>query len=273
MSAVLLLVSGCEEESRKGQPTTDESLKISEQPEDKSLSIAEYREAGLPAPDAPWTAHDMDKAVSALTAIAQKDPSQLPRYQSPRSGEVFARLAADENLTIYRDRSLAIEERLPDALTYLQAGNEVFALFLGAFDKDSVGDNEVVDLADAQFRATVVITALVKELLPALDKNDPTYVERLKGLKTMKSGLATMVEGVLEMLVDSDLGPSARTRMLGQLQQTLPSIIPELRAADQLETLRLLRALLKDPDMQNLKPQMQELLRRVEKALGSPGNS
>src|SRR4051812_40964048 len=67
-------------------------------PPDRSLTRDEYMKAGAPAPDKPWSAAEMAAAAKALSAILEKNPDGLPRYQSERSGDLFARVISDENL-------------------------------------------------------------------------------------------------------------------------------------------------------------------------------
>ena len=63
--------------------------------EDCSQSVAYYTARGLPDLDRLWSEQDWKTVVRALTKIAREDPAALPRWQSPRSGVLFARLLAE----------------------------------------------------------------------------------------------------------------------------------------------------------------------------------
>lgn len=236
-------------------------------PTDKSLTLIDYIQAGMPAHDRSWSGADMTRAANILVAIARKDVGQLPRYQSQRSGEAFERLTADDNLGFYRNRSLPIEQRLPDALNYMESSNQIHKSYLAAFNQHAVGDSELVELTGAQLRLSVVMIHLVNEFLPTLDKDDPTYPVRMKGLEGMKNGMAIIVAGSLQTLTESHAyRTSELKRLVGYMQDTFPDILRELPAGTRSETLVRLQTFLDDPKMQHLKPELAALLAVVAKA-------
>ncbi len=73
-------------------------------PADKSLTLEQLIEAGVPAHDREWSGDDMTRAANILAAIAQKNTDHLPRYLSQHSGQAFERLTANDNLNLYRNR-------------------------------------------------------------------------------------------------------------------------------------------------------------------------
>ncbi|MGE3855160.1 MAG: hypothetical protein AB7K09_25740, partial [Planctomycetota bacterium] len=77
---------------------------------DTTLTIAQYRSLGIPDPDRSWTPDEYQRVVSALGKLAAEHPDQLPRISSRRSGPVFARMVANENLTAF-DEGLPLETR------------------------------------------------------------------------------------------------------------------------------------------------------------------
>ena len=229
-------------------------------PADKSLTLAQYIQAGMPAHDRSWTAADMATATDVLNALALKDTGHLPRYQSERSGKAFARLTADGNLDFYRNRALPITQRLPDAIGYMQSNLQILNAYTSTVSQQAVGGSEVVELVGAQLRIAVVMIQLVNEFLPTLDKNDPTYPTRLEGLKKMRNGFAITIAGTLEMLTESHTyRTSELKRLIGYLRSTLPDILPELPAGSRAEVRVRLRSFLDDPKMQHLKPELTAL--------------
>src|SRR5262245_66468073 len=86
---------------------------------DPSLTPEEYLKAGVPAWEKPWSAEDMAAAARALSAVAEKDPRSLPRYQSERSGPLFARITAADNLDRFKDPSLPLDQRFPQSNDFL----------------------------------------------------------------------------------------------------------------------------------------------------------
>ena len=88
-----LLTLGCGNPSGQGQKTTnsDPQREI-----DHSLRSEEYVRLGLPAPDKVWSGAEMIQASKVLASFTQERAGLLPRYKSPRSGDVFARLTSIE---------------------------------------------------------------------------------------------------------------------------------------------------------------------------------
>ena len=59
---------------------------------DRSLTVGDYRERGLPALELAWGAAQLARARALLATLALEDPALLPRWKSTRSGPVFDRI-------------------------------------------------------------------------------------------------------------------------------------------------------------------------------------
>jgi hypothetical protein len=70
---------------------SDESLTIET---DESLTVEQYLGLGVPPPDRAWQAEDYKKAGRVFSKLSRE---QLPRFESPRSGEIFARIVSLDN--------------------------------------------------------------------------------------------------------------------------------------------------------------------------------
>ena len=234
-------------------------------PRDESLTSEEYIRLGLAAPSREWSGNDLAEAEKVLASLTQKGYRQLPRYQSERSGEVFARLTSPQNLDLFRNRSLPLDARLPQSLSYLQAGNQIFKLYLSAFLKKEARDSELVELMGAQFRATVVVLELVDEFLPTIKKDDPKYEVRMQGLEQMKRGLASIVAGGLQTITERESYRSSElARLVGYMQETFPLIVPRLPSDAGAETLIRLEKMQADSAMKDLQPVLRELHLKVK---------
>jgi hypothetical protein len=234
-------------------------------PRDESLTSEEYIRLGLAAPDRDWSGNDMVEAEKVLASLAQKGYRHLPRYQSERSGEVFARLTSPQNLDLFRNRSLPLDGRFPQTLNYLQAGNEIFKLYFSAYLKKEVRDSELVELMGAQFRTTAVLLELVDEFLPTIKKDDPKYEVRMQGLEQMKRGLASIVAGGLQTLTEREgYRASELARLVGYMQETFPLIVPRLPPGVRAETIIRLEKLQADSAMKDLQPGLGELHLKVK---------
>lgn len=234
-------------------------------PRDESLTSEEYIRLGLAAPDREWSGNDIVEAEKVFASLAQKGYRQLPRYQSKRSGEIFARLTSPQNLDLFRNRSLPLDARLPQSLSYLQASNQIFKLYLSAFLKKEVRDSELVELLGTQFRATAVVLELVDEFLPTIKKDDPKYEVRMQGLEQMKRGLAGVVAGGLQTITEREsYRGSELARLVGFMQETFPLIVSRLPLNVGAETLSRLEKLQAEPAMKDLQPGLRELHLKVK---------
>ncbi len=234
-------------------------------PADDSLTSEEYLRLGLPAQDREWSGDDMVKAERTLASLVQTGYRQLPRYKSERSGEMFARLTSPQNLDLFKNRTLPIEARFPQALNYFGAGNQVLKLYLAGFLKKEVGDSELVELMGSQFRSTVVILELVDEFLPTIKKDDPKYQARMEGLDQMKRGLAGVVAGSLQTLTEREsYRESELVKLVGYMRDTFPLIVPRLPPGARTETLLRLEKMQEDPALKDLQPGLGELRSKVK---------
>lgn len=234
-----------------------------DQPPDKSLPLEQLEKAGLPAPDRNWLASDFTAAAEVLATIAQNE--QLPRYHSQRSGAAFKRITAEANLGMYRDKTIPLNRRLPQALESIDASNRILKIYLDAFTRGKVGDSEMIELFGAQLRSSVVMLELLDEFLPTLDKNDPTYPVRMEGLQKMKKGMAQVVQGNLITVTEAHAyRTSERRRLIGYMQLTLPKILPALAEEGRNEALKTLREFVEDARLRDLKPDLEKLRSAIE---------
>jgi hypothetical protein len=153
--AACLLLAGCDPGVSSPEPVTEKAgtpgadvarrLHVA----DGSLPSDRYISLGLSAHDREWMGTDLMAAATALQALATTHPEQLPRFQSAKSGSVFARLVARENLNSYRARSVPLEARLPVAIQHLESTNAIFKLYFSAFLAKKVEDAEIIELYGA----------------------------------------------------------------------------------------------------------------------------
>ncbi len=235
-------------------------------PPDRSLSVRDYIQRGLPDPDRVWSAEDLGRAVKILAEVASKDPGRLPRGGSERSGSVFARLIDPENLLLFKDRTLPLQARMPEALAHFESSNQLNKLYLAAMVKRQVGGREMIELFGSTLRSVAMLFDLVDEFLPTLDKNDPKYQIRMQGLARMKRGFASSLAGTLQCLTEAEnYEVKDRIILIGYLKETLPSILPRLGEGARNETVVRLESMAKDPALRDLQPALDELKNLVRK--------
>ena len=223
----------------------------------------EYLELGFPDPGRIWSGTDLNRAAEILTSLSQEDFNKLPRYNS-ESGEIFARLIDRKNLNLSRNKSLPLEQRLSDLIAQMEATATMLQLYLTAQNRGINSTNEMVELMGSMLRISEVVLQVSDEALLSLDPSDPTYSSRMEGFEKVKSGITTIVAGGVTTLSENHIYqvPELK-RMSLHLEQTLPQILPHLSEASRTETLVRLRSYNSDPKMQNLKPELTQLLSTV----------
>jgi hypothetical protein len=239
---------------------------------DQSLSGEGYLALGVPAYDRDWTSAQMSAAVSKLQALASTSPEKLPRFQSPKSGALFARIVSREPLHFYRDKSHPLDARMQEALGCLQATNSLLKAYLPAFNLGRVSGDDLIELFGALLRSTQANLELVDEFVPTVSKQDPKYPARMAGLDRMRRGLASIVGGAITSLTErQSYVVETRVKLLGFCRETFPAIVPKLTAPSQAEIVERLSALAADPQMRDL-PDLSLLRDEVKAALVAKTN-
>src|SRR5438874_5370604 len=113
--------------------------------DDTSLSLEAYIAAGMPAYDRNWTAADMEKALKVLKNLA-KVKGRLPRYGSERSGQLFDRMASEDNLEFCDDPSDSLTMRYSIYSQYIDALKGIDGLYTSAFAADSAYRADCVEI-------------------------------------------------------------------------------------------------------------------------------
>ena len=236
-------------------------------PPDHSLTVENYAEAGMPPLDRPWSGKDMTDAVRVCMSIAETSSNRLPRCGSTRSNAVFERMTSVDNLAYFRDQSIPIEKRLGDFLTYMYSSNRITQIYLAAFSKNAIGGTDVVDLYGNLIRSWATIRSILDEIVPTIDKKDPNYAPRIAHLEDIRKELGTVALGSLKMFADNRyLNTAQQKRYIGYLQTSLPEIVPVLLPEKKDEVLAQLKEYDANPKMEKLKPELTELVKKVNDA-------
>lgn len=239
--------------------------------DDRSLTTAQYIELGLPKCDRPWSSSDMSRAAKVLTEIASRDARELPRHLSPKSGQVFARITADDNLDGIRKQSLPVTIRTGFALQFLHAAASIGKLYGTLAVEESAASEETTELIGLTLRIATVLKGLSDEVLPTLDKNDPTEATRLNGLMQLTTGLGPVVQGALnQALASKKLKPETRTRMLKYMEQTLPELVNVLPPKAREEVRVKLKTLSERPEFAEHQQDIKPLLDKISQTLQEP---
>jgi hypothetical protein len=257
----LMLCSGCTNESAPSQNASE-----SKKDPDNSYTLEEYRKIGFPDCDSPWKPEDFLQAKAALERLAKTDPEKLPRFESSRSGKLFARMAMKEDSYPFQDESLSLETRMPDSLLMMDSLKGI-AYVYAVGSQHGKYSNEVIELSGSELKIMTIVIKMVNEFIPRLDKNDPTYPVRMNGVQKMKNGLMIMAEGSIQMLSEREAyRKSELQRLLKYMQETFPAILSAISPEAFEQTLDKLTILANDPKMNDLKPEIDELVKTIEQA-------
>jgi hypothetical protein len=226
----------------------------------------------MPSHDRVWVGKDMAVAASKLLALAGRAPDQLPRYGSERSGAMFARIVARDNLNFFRSRSEPLESRMAQALDYVDSLNAIAKIYLSARLANNVKGDELIELIGAELSAFQVELELVSEFVPTLSKDDPKYPVRMEGLNEVRQALAGNLLSQLTTLTEvQNYDVGLRARLLGYCRETFPYLVPGLTATYQERVLRRLNELSNDASFRDLHSQIILLRDEVNAAIRPEG--
>ena len=247
------------------RPTTKEI----EVPADRSLTVDGYIKYGCPAPNRSWGLQDMFQARSALTTnplLAGNNRPPLPRFESERSGKLFARITSSQNLERLRDNSIPLKNRLDFASAYAVNFASIYELYAMAFFQSEVGDSEMVEICGFYLQLASSWKELVDESLRTALKDEPGYDGYVKGAERGKAGWAIIVDLGLTILADkAHYRASERLKLLGYVKKTIPA----LTANSSSDLLRRVREMIEDPDQKALHDDLKSFEQIVLKTAAS----
>jgi hypothetical protein len=192
----------------------------------------------------------MERAAQVLAKLGREETDKLPRYQSPRSGRVFARMTSDDNSESWGDDSPPVDLRLNRGLAHFKASRDIMSMYLFLDLQSHKFGEEAVEVAGCTLRLIPKLHALAEQYFVTLDPSDPTYPVRKKGFEALPGSFMIMVSAAFLTLGDSgNYSEGARARLLGYLEQTLPSIYRIEPVASQAEIVARLRELEASPNL------------------------
>lgn len=257
----------CRSEPGRGSADPDPALWESPQPfpvQDRSPTPDVYRAMGLSTFESNWTSEDMKEASAQLQILAKRDPAELPRYGSPRSGVVFDRITSPSNLTSLTNLSLPVSIRLSAAADYARAVDAIVRLYLAALTEKAVSGSDVTELYAAQLRASVAVMRCLEEFLPTLSADDPSYASRMAALEKIRTGLGDVVIGIVRALSEPRFfGYEARKRLVEYCAQTFDDLVPRLPVTAREALLDQLTTASTNRHLANLQPKLNMLRDRV----------
>lgn len=216
---------------------------------DHSLTAATYIKKGMPAYDRDWSGQDYVQAAKVLQAVAGLDATQLPRYGSPTSGAVFARIVSHDNFGLFGIGILNQQQSFTAASALLQGLGQITIVYASATTQEKVFDSELVELMRYVLEVSREVAHLAEAFIASLPANDPDHDARLKGREQMRQGMARVVFGCLDTLAERETYRSSELVRLAQtLETTVPAIFSFLPPGAQQElSVRIQRMIEQEP--------------------------
>jgi hypothetical protein len=238
----------------------EDKSKPSPEPPDRSLTVQEYVDRGLPDVKDYWTEGRMDSLVSGLSHLAADDLELLPRLRSARSGDVFKMIVSEENLSKLTDPATPIAKRVPGASHRLSLTNQIVVLYNKAFKKNKSFASEMVELAGAELRIITIALKLTDQWLPTLDKDNPADAAKIAAIQKLKPMAKDFLIAAIRTIADADDRTlDLRIKLAGDVKTNGPEIIATASKDEQLEILLVTSML----DRQENAPKIRELLSEI----------
>lgn len=203
---------------------------------DHSLPASALIDRGFPAPDRLWTGQDYDAALKALEALAKTDPLTLPRAGSPQSGPAFARLVAEDNLTLLHAKGLSEQQALGLGVGLISGVSSMVGLYSRHSTPQSTFDSELTGLMSFMLALAKDFIGVGKAFVDTIPADDPQREARLAGYEQMRGGLGSIVSGCITTLTEQEVyRPEARLGLANALERHLSALYPYLLSGVQQE--------------------------------------
>lgn len=242
LACLLSLSPGCHAD--RSRSTTDRSASAapdtSATPEEShaprpasTLDVAAFMKRGVPSVDRPWSAKDYSDATGALRGLK---PDALPNLGDPKSGPVFARFVAEENLKFIRDESIPLDSRFPEAIELVGEGKKLLALYLDGEKHGTHLEPELLGLTAMMVTEAAAMLDLSGAFIKTLNPKDPKYGVRMEGAARMTRGASEVARGCLATFTEKVTYSTVDRRTFAEaLRGPFPKLIASLAAADRQE--------------------------------------
>jgi hypothetical protein len=206
----------------------------------EAWDVGDYTKAGVPSPDATWTAEQHETAATALeTAVAgAANRGRLPRLGGARSGPVFARIAEKPQID---DVLLDPVNAFGVHLRRFNASDRIGKLYL--VNDAAAPPVEYIALFGAQLAEAALLEPGAAQILALTPADAPEHAARVEGHGQMREGWGAMLLGGTMMLADVRVPETARIGLAKDLREPLQTLFPKLQPQAQTLIKKQLQAL------------------------------
>ena len=195
-------------------------------------------EAGIPALSREWTGED----YLQVSKVLAQGRLPLPRVADETGRRFIQRLTDIENLSLFQNRTLPLQNRMPNFLSLMQAAGAISKQYLAASNQGIEVHEELALQQAFELRVAATGMELMEEFVPTIPK-DEKYEVRMAGVKQAISGLTSMYVGAEMSLSETRLyTPADLTVLLKAMAETLPVVQKAFSADYRLELRRKMEA-------------------------------
>jgi len=179
--------------------------------QDKSLTLSEYRELGVPDFQKEWSAENYSDAFYVLSRIKWDKFYGLPMKGSEKSGPLYSRLTNLNNLTFLKSESISIHDKAKLMLDYIQVGEDLIDLYRNPLSEQQYYQVELIGVY--LFRlgihekmldlAEVIKNTEDDRLKAALPSVQMVYFSGLKNILDIHSKSSQFQQEDIEVMADS----------------------------------------------------------------------
>lgn len=113
---------------------------------DPSMTVDEYLEIGMPAPDSLWALDDYKNVCSVLDNLKTFRPYALPKKGSKKSGIYFNRIINTDNLSFLMDEAIPLKERAYMIQSYINIQGFLITVYTDLNPTEQFYNKELIDL-------------------------------------------------------------------------------------------------------------------------------
>lgn len=145
-----------------------------------------------------WTAHAYEELSTYLDELS---PSDYPTI-SPND-KLLKKAINSIAQPILQNKDFALDLRMQQAITLQTAVNHILMKYNNAYVAGTDYSAELSYLLGLSLSVSKQVIAVVNEFIQTLDPNDEKYSVQIEGLKMMRNGTATQMDGALITLGES----------------------------------------------------------------------
>jgi hypothetical protein len=195
---------------------------------DHSLSTAEYVALGVASPTRTWSEVELRNSLQVLQKIADSDALKLPRFESAKSGAVFARLVTPVPLP----RDVTSLEHFHRYIADLSGFAPPAGVLMLLYEKHAQGnlcfDAELVEVTRAALEINTRLLQAINRARAALDgKPAPDWLRREH--TQVVWGAELTIRGALFIFsARQAFRPTWRERLGKDLEKWLPQLMAQM---------------------------------------------